>query len=635
MRAFHVSGLILIGLVARPAFSQSSWPTWRFDGHYAREGFATERGTPRARRDGEHVFSPTEFGGGVVLDDGESEFVVFDDLTKAKLFVPKKALSVEAWVSIDKPTRWGGIVSCVQDNGGYEKGWVLGYDERAFTFAVSTEGADDGDGLLTYVTGEGAYEIGRWHHVVGTFDGATTRLYVDGELAGESEVQSGRILYDDSSPMVIGAYRDSNERHVLDGRIREVSLGATALDAEAVRARYRKGADRASLAPWTNTVLEWLVDPFLIWPRIDGMSVVCETNMPTKARLTYWHESGSPRLEMVSSGVIHTFRIEELSAGEKYFYQIAAAGSQGGEVETELLSFRTAPAADQAFTFVAIGDTQDQPEVVKRVSDLGYMHRPNLMVHAGDLVSTGSNKSHWTGHFFPNMQPLLGRVPMMPVLGNHEQDAKHYYDYMDLPEPESYYSFTFANSEFFMIDGNRPLRPGSDQLAWLEGALKASEARWRFAVLHQPPYTSDSNDYGDTTKGTSNRGDPNVQNIIKLLEQYGVDICFSGHVHDYERTFPILDGRVTTYDKGGVVYITVAGGGGSLEDFDPANTPFGHKKARYHHLAYIAVNGDYLEFQAIDENGRLFDVFSLYKRDDERRHRSFSELHEHDENETP
>ena len=83
------------------------------------------------------------------------------------------------------------------------------------------------------------------------------------------------------------------------------------------------------------------------------------------------------------------------------------------------------------------------------------------------------------------------------------------------------------------------------------------------------------------------------------------------------------------------VPITVAGGGGSLEDFDPANTPFGHKKARYHHLAYIAVNGDYLEFQAIDEHGRLFDVFSLYKRDDQRRHRSFSELHEHQEGENP
>jgi hypothetical protein len=143
--------------------------------------------------------------------------------------------------------------------------------------------------------------------------------------------------------------------------------------------------------------------------------------------------------------------------------------------------------------------------------------------------------------------------------------------------------------------------------------LAASASTWKFAVLHQPPYTSDSNDYGDTLEATSRRGDPNVQNIVSLLEKHAVDICFSGHVHDYERTFPIRGGRVTSYEDGGVVYVTTAGGGGPLEDFDPNNTWFGHKKARYHHLVYVAVNGDRLEFQAIDQHGRLFDVFELRK----------------------
>ena len=63
---------------------------------------------------------------------------------------------------------------------------------------------------------------------------------------------------------------------------------------------------------------------------------------------------------------------------------------------------------------------------------------------------------------------------------------------MDLPQPEMYYSFDFGNAEFFMIDGNRKLHEGSDQLEWLENALEQSDATWKFAVLHQPPYTSDS-----------------------------------------------------------------------------------------------------------------------------------------------
>ena len=149
--------------------------------------------------------------------------------------------------------------------------------------------------------------------------------------------------------------------------------------------------------------------------------------------------------------------------------------------------------------------------------------------------------------------------------------------------------------------------------AWSKAA-PASTATWRFAILHQPPYTSDSNDYGDTWFEGAFRGDKNVRNIVKLLEKHDVDICFSGHVHDYERTFPIRDDQVQAYEDGGVVYVTAAGGGGPLEDFDPTNTWFGHKKARFHHLVYVAIHGDNLEFQAIDENGRLFDTMVLKKR---------------------
>ena len=110
----------------------------------------------------------------------------------------------------------------------------------------------------------------------------------------------------------------------------------------------------------------------------------------------------------------------------------------------------------------------------------------------------------------------------------------------------------------------------------------------------------------------------NARNITSTLEKHGVDICFSGHVHDYERTFPLIDGDVVPWDEGGVIYVTTAGGGGSLEDFDPANTTFGHRKARRHHFVYCGIHDGILEFQAMDENGRLFDVLSLDKRDGRR-----------------
>ena len=320
-----------------------------------------------------------------------------------------------------------------------------------------------------------------------------------------------------------------------------------------------------------------------------------------------------------SSATIHEFIVRDLQPNTKYFYSVKASATAGGRSQPDLASdvgsFRTAPLAEgSAFTFTVLSDSQTNGDVAKRVSDLAFEHRPHFVVHCGDLVDTGSRRTDWTETFFPNMRPLIEHAPLVPVLGNHEQDAKLYYDLMSLPEPERWYSLEYGNAEFFMLDGNRSLSDQSDQLRWLEATLEESQATWRFAVIHQPPYTSDSDDYGETRETTSTRGDVNVRNILGALERHGVDLCFSGHVHDYERTFPIKGGAVVPYRDGGIVYVTAAGAGGSLEDFDRTNTWFGHKKLRRHHFVHVAIHGDQLELQAMDEDGRLFDLFTLTQR---------------------
>jgi predicted phosphodiesterase len=557
-------------------------------------------------------------GGGLVINARDDVLVVADRLADAGRALPTRALTVSAWVAIERTQRWGGIVSCVQDNGEAEKGVVLGYEDERFSFALATTGADDGDGRLTYLRGVTPLVPGRWHHVAATFDGSVMRLYVDGTLEAESREQSGAILYDPSAPFVLGSYRDANEDFPLDGRLLAARIASEAWSAARVRAAFEQRRELAALEPWTDLEFGFLVPPYLTWPAETAMTVLFETTFPATAEVRYRRDTESDdeaaTFRSSEAARLHECRLEGLEPDQKYFYRVVAAGSGDDAVDSGLLSFRTACSKGKPFTFVVIGDTQTHEDVAKRVSDLAWMHRPNLVLHAGDLVDTGTNKRDWTDVFFPSMQPLVSRVPMMPVLGNHEQDAEHYYRYMSLPEPERWYSFRYGDAEFFMIDGNRSLADQSAQLAWLESALRTSEAMWRFAVLHQPPYTSDSNDYGDTFETSSFRGDANVRNIVELLEEHDVDICFSGHVHDYERTFPIRDQRVTEYEDGGVIYVTAAGGGGSLEDFDPTNTWFGHKKARYHHLVYVGIHGDQLEFQAIDEYGRLFDTLALTKR---------------------
>lgn len=603
------SGLFLLALSASStAFSAPPDRAWRVVGEDLVPAPAETRPVDRAAEDR-----------GLRLSGRGTPFIVAPRIDGLDGGPPTDAVTLEGWISIDRPTRWGGVISAIQDNGEAETGVMLGYGNDAPYFAVASEGIDDVDGKLTYLTAEAPYTIGKWHHLVGTYDGVVMRLYVDGELAAESREQSGRIRFAGDEPLAIGGYFDRNEDTGLDGRLHSVAMLPRAIDASEVKRRFDRHSDLAALSPEVDTTLAWEVEPFLCWPTTEAMSVVAEATTPATMAVRVRDELGTLNRTIAHDqpATLHEFRIEGLEPNTKYFYEVVAR-SADATIEGGAKTFRTAASRGEPFTFVAIGDTQSQPQVVKRIADLAYETRPSLLVHAGDLVTTGGDKSHWVNHFFPNMRPLIDRVAIMPVLGNHEQDAKLYYDYMSLPQPERWYTFSYGDADFFMIDGNRSLKDRSEQLEWLDGALSASDAEWKFAILHQPPWTSDSNDYGDTTRTSSTRGDMNARNITSTLEKHGVDICFSGHVHDYERTFPMIDGDVVPWDEGGVIYVTTAGGGGSLEDFDPANTPFGHRKARRHHFVYCGIHDGILEFQAMDEDGRLFDVLTLDKRDGRR-----------------
>jgi len=568
-----------------------------------------------ARGTAERVLAPGEVGGGLVFNGREDAFVALQPTPAA---LPAGEFSAGALVSVETPRRWGGIVGAVEDNGDAETGWVLGYDDSAFTLMLSTADTDDGNGAMVTLRADRPYEFGRLHLVPAHYDGSRAELYQDGELVASSEAPGGAVRYSGEERLTVGAYRDVNEFFPHDGRIAGLQVRGSNLSHTA----FRKVLGKGSPTPWTDAAFEWAVEPYLTWPSADAVTVLGESTWPSEAVVLVRPESESGWREVPSAtpaARLHEVRLGGLEPGTKYFYQMSAVGPTEGDaipvLEGPVRSFRTAPDSDDAaFTFAVIGDTQTNGQVAKRVSDLAFEQRPNFVVHCGDLVDTGGTKTDWTETFFPSMRPLIEHAPLAPVLGNHEQDARLYYDYMSLPDPERWYSLRYGCAEFFMIDGNRSLAQQSEQLAWLEGALSASKARWRFAVLHQPPYTSDSNDYGDTAVTSSTRGDMNVRNIVRLLEEHGVDICFSGHVHDYERTFPIKDGAVRPHAEGGVLYITAAGGGGSLEDFDGTNTWFGNRKARRHHHVHVAIHGDDLELQAMDEDGRVFDTLRLRDR---------------------
>ena len=106
-------------------------------------------------------------------------------------------------------------------------------------------------------------------------------------------------------------------------------------------------------------------------------------------------------------------------------------------------------------------------------------------------------------------------------------------------------------------------------------------------------------------------GDKNARALVELYEKYGLDIAFAGHIHSYERTWPLLN--MTINQKNGVRYIVSGGGGGGLEQAAPQRSWFTLHVQRGHHYAFATVQDRTIQFKAYDLEGRLFDTFELTK----------------------
>ena len=169
-----------------------------------------------------------KFGEGIQLPGGAGARIrITDDIKKAKL--PKKEITLELWVWDEQFIEWGGYIVACQDNGAFEKGWLIGTRWRSFSFALSSDGADDGDGLLTYLSTANSYDVNQWYHVVGTYDGKEMKIYVNGKLENSTDDQSGEINYPDRIFFTIGAYKDNNEDFSHKGISDEVRIYNRAL----------------------------------------------------------------------------------------------------------------------------------------------------------------------------------------------------------------------------------------------------------------------------------------------------------------------------------------------------------------------------------------------------------------------
>ena len=287
-----------------------------------------------------------------------------------------------------------------------------------------------------------------------------------------------------------------------------------------------------------------------------------------------------------------------LKGGTTYYYNVPGAGSG---------HFKTAPAPARAneaatapapYTFVVYGDTRTRHDVHAQVMAAVEKTDPDFVVHTGDLVSAGDDDGLWP-NFFKIEKAVLSKTAFFPALGNHEKNAKEYYDFLDAPGP--YYSFNWGNAHFSIINTDFTSaavgaiaqdRYWKEQVAWLDQDLERNQkADFRFVAGHHPPFTAVSNRQGDN---------PHVTALIPMLEKRKVTAMFNGHDHNYQH-----------FEKNGILYITTGGGGAPLYDVDMPPAYITKKVEKTENFVRVRVTGKHAVAEALGIDGRVIDTFEL------------------------
>lgn len=538
--------------------------------------------------------------------------------------IPAGSFTTELWLVNHVNQKIGALVTLKDRTGAVEPEWLLGISGKDVIYTLKSEGSPFANIVSHEINARGWKNY--WLHLVAVYDGAKMKLYLNGELVKTLPAGKRRSYDPQQIELEVAAYLKNEPYMELGNFVKMLALHATALTDAAISERFQRLKTMVEEGKLYPDLFHFNAGPYLNNVTATSISVVWETDRPADFVVEYGQQVPLDKKMTISSQNLRTepgpgqsniykITLTGLDLETPYFYNIRAKAFDGTEMESGILTFTTAVKPASAFAFGVIGDTEARPHINNRVSKLLWDERPNFIMLVGDLTDGGvkDHKFEWNYEYFQGMTQIASRVPVFPVPGNGEDDLFWYDQYHVLPAKQGYYTFSYGNADFFMLDSNQPqeFAPGGKQYVWLEEQLKRSTAQWKFVAHHHAPYSADEDDYGNSWKGTSTSGDPAIRKITALYERYKVDMVFFGHLHTYQRSLPIRNNLV---DKtNGVIYVQGGGGGGNLEDFAPSRAWFSAKTYRGHHYFTVSVHGNTLNFKMYDTQGSLKDYLDLKK----------------------
>jgi hypothetical protein len=411
-----------------------------------------------------------------------------------------------------------------------------------------------------------------------------------------------------------------------------------------------------------------------------------------------WQAAKTPSASRVAVAGVEPHRVYHLALtglqpGAAFSYRV----SKGGVVVVESEA-RAPKAADQPHRFVVFGDggagTPEETSIAYRT----FLSKPDFVMITGDIVYDKGLASEYRENYWPIYNadnaspsegaPLLRSTLFVSAPGNHDIASRDlaktpdglayfYYWYQPLngpigkeggplvapilgPEPTknafleaagksfprmASFSFDYGNTHWTVLDANATVDWTDRELQqWVANDLVAAKgATWRFVSFHQPGFSSSKTHF-----------DEQYMRILSPTFEAGkVDLVFSGHVHNYQRSYPLRfepsagnnaapvrgkDGKLVknrhvdgkfTLDKSfngqsdttpeGVIYIVSGAGGQHLynpeQQDDPASWQvFTHKHiSKIHSLTVADVDGSTLTVRQLTADGDEVDRFVVTK----------------------
>jgi predicted phosphodiesterase len=275
--------------------------------------------------------------------------------------------------------------------------------------------------------------------------------------------------------------------------------------------------------------------------------------------------------------------------------------------ETIPLSFRSAPDDGRPVRLLVFADAHANADTLGVIAAGALADGVDAAVAVGDSVSQPEEAQFDT--FFGALRPLLHRVPLWPVIGNHENLGEAYFDAVvvpgagEAPHAELYYAVRIGDvwlAALDLLDLQLTAAFGTDlpEATWLRAALQSPEARgarWRLLLIHEPPYCA-----GWGSCDAAYHGEAALRDFLLPLAAAGdVAAIVSGHMHGYEHG--VVDG----------VHLFVTGGaGGGLDQGCP--TPDGFpspwEAAYVHHRLLVDAACDALTVEARGLDGALIET---------------------------